>query len=1049
MSSYLPNLPDYIPQIQPFTPDYNFLGNMLQLKQSRYDQGYQQLSKTYGTLLNSPMLREDNILKRDEFFKVIDQDIKKISGMDLSLQQNVNSANAVFESFYQNKDMVHDMVYTKEYQRQLQIGESYRNCINQDDCGGKYWDQGINALHYKAEEFKKAGASDALMMSPGRFTPFINIQEKATKYLKDLLGTNGAFGVQSVTMSPDGNYRVTMKNGAALMVPYQQLLLNQFSQDQNIIDMYQTQAYVNRKSYVQSKVSQGFTEDAAEDEYFRTIDRQIALEKQAIQKAQDAYNKSDAGAKVLEEKIKTEGTTGDDDLIKDFLSASASKSVAEVSVEDAQKTNSLINSIFEAGDNRETRRQRVDALMARGLMSKQILDAAAISAAMTGQVSIEEDQFALNRQQFGFDLAKMKTQHGYNMEENFQQAVLDIMKEKYKAEELLTDATKLSQIISEGIVDAGVTGTSAVVNAAAEMTNDVIGGFDRAKNNVRTEYVDRFTSSLQGKLDSEYTSDSEKRFISHTFLDLFGRAMLKEGDSWFSTKDNKKLRNGYDPATQMFYDKEGNAYNNVQDYVNVLSRTKDKTLYRAFNNILSYRGKKNSETGQYGMIEKSIYKDFFNDDNNNELLYEYDKNLDFQKKATTLFFENNANVRQHMLTNGTEEEIMATEVFFDKVGKGYNIKNKPEFVDDYIKANRYRIGEEKRSSLSKRTQRRGSNFYREPITEESLKDDALDYYELLKKRYYKVYNEGNLLGTDPIIGKVPLVKAWNVDDELGSFAGGTATRGAISLDASTTDRNSDAVLGAAEFYRNAVSPGGDAIFTFGAPSTTLEDLSNNESAKRMYKNLLDDINVGNLSGKNKGVLNVRYLGIAGSNKDYVALNIKIPDSYKKLHDEFMFLGDEVTVYMKKNAATDRFTQAFRPDPVAAALNMGPVNLNVDDAGSVKIEKLRDGRIKVTPKLLQVIDGKSVDYGYIEPVIYSAADGAENIEKTWKASLDMLRQNNIQSKNVGVDLYYNLNDVMKLQNNLMQQFGGRTQEQPLSFQEEYDRLYQKILTGMSN
>lgn len=99
MSSYLPGNTDYIPQIQPFVPDYNFLGNILQTKQSQYDTNKRKVSDLYGTLLNSPLLKDSNIKRRDEFFKVIDEDIKKISGLDLSLEQNVNAAQKVFKSF--------------------------------------------------------------------------------------------------------------------------------------------------------------------------------------------------------------------------------------------------------------------------------------------------------------------------------------------------------------------------------------------------------------------------------------------------------------------------------------------------------------------------------------------------------------------------------------------------------------------------------------------------------------------------------------------------------------------------------------------------------------------------------------------------------------------------------------------------------------------------------------------------------------------------------------------------------------------------------------
>ena len=93
MATYLPKIPQYIPQLQPYQPDFNFLNNILETRQNRYDQNYKALSETYGNLLNSPMLRQDNIEKRNQFFNVINNDIKRISGLDLSLQQKIGRAH--------------------------------------------------------------------------------------------------------------------------------------------------------------------------------------------------------------------------------------------------------------------------------------------------------------------------------------------------------------------------------------------------------------------------------------------------------------------------------------------------------------------------------------------------------------------------------------------------------------------------------------------------------------------------------------------------------------------------------------------------------------------------------------------------------------------------------------------------------------------------------------------------------------------------------------------------------------------------------------------
>jgi hypothetical protein len=102
MATYISGVNDYIPQIQPFEPDYNFYSGALGFKQNKYDAAKEQLSNVYGSLLNAPMTRDDNINTRDQFFKAIDHDIKKMAGTDLSLSQNVTAAKDVFTQLTDN-----------------------------------------------------------------------------------------------------------------------------------------------------------------------------------------------------------------------------------------------------------------------------------------------------------------------------------------------------------------------------------------------------------------------------------------------------------------------------------------------------------------------------------------------------------------------------------------------------------------------------------------------------------------------------------------------------------------------------------------------------------------------------------------------------------------------------------------------------------------------------------------------------------------------------------------------------------------------------------
>ena len=75
MSKYIPGAVDYIAQVQPYQPDFNFFNQVLETRQSQYKAGYDKLSNLYGTLLESPLLRTENIELRNKFFNQIGTEV--------------------------------------------------------------------------------------------------------------------------------------------------------------------------------------------------------------------------------------------------------------------------------------------------------------------------------------------------------------------------------------------------------------------------------------------------------------------------------------------------------------------------------------------------------------------------------------------------------------------------------------------------------------------------------------------------------------------------------------------------------------------------------------------------------------------------------------------------------------------------------------------------------------------------------------------------------------------------------------------------------------
>lgn len=300
MATYQPGVTDYISQIQPTEPNLAFDAQILQTKQTKFDANHQKISELYGSILNSAMSRNDNIVARDQFVKNINNDIVKMAGMDFSLDENVDAAANVFQAIYNNDHIVKDMVWTKNFQNEKSRGQALRNCVDPDKCGGQAWEQGDQYMEYKLKEFKDATNDESLGFENVEYIPYTNMMDKAMKYAKD----------NKLEISSDqliGNYMVTTKNGPQAYGPLAELFTNLYANDPKLLKQYEAQAYVNRKNNVGSIMSEtGLDENAATSEYYR---RQGTVQQEKINSILEQSNADEeyitGRMSALEEKIKT------------------------------------------------------------------------------------------------------------------------------------------------------------------------------------------------------------------------------------------------------------------------------------------------------------------------------------------------------------------------------------------------------------------------------------------------------------------------------------------------------------------------------------------------------------------------------------------------------------------------------------------------------------------------------------------------------------------------------------------------------------------------
>ena len=410
MATYLQGVTDFIPQFQPFQPDLNFYASALQTKQNQYDTNYKALNNVYGQYFYADLTHGDNLKKKDELLKAIDFNLKRVSGLDLSLDQNVDQATQVFKPFYQDKYLMRDMAWTKNKNSEREYGLGLKN--NRDEKQGKkYWEEGIRFLDYKTEEFKNGSLEDTMNMGNATYTPYVNVIEKAQKIAKDQ-----GFHVESVENSPDGKWMITTTNGKQILPQLRYLLEAQLGSDPGVIDVYRTQAYVNRKDYAYSNAAQfNGDKNAAEMKYlsdnYTILKAENDERKKQLEKNGQVY---DNKAKQVTQAIESGSSTPDTESYLERISHATAVNSAVLATTDAIATSLSTNTgtlttstgFTNPYGDIESLRNKIDNGMASKLMQKDLSEAADIFVSLNSKQKVDANPFAVQ-----------EIAHGYRMQE--------------------------------------------------------------------------------------------------------------------------------------------------------------------------------------------------------------------------------------------------------------------------------------------------------------------------------------------------------------------------------------------------------------------------------------------------------------------------------------------------------------------------------------------------------------------------------------------------------------------------------------------------------
>ncbi|MHA2089211.1 MAG: hypothetical protein ACW98K_00005, partial [Candidatus Kariarchaeaceae archaeon] len=377
----------------------------------------------------------------------------KIAGMDLSKDTNVSKAKAVFKQIYTNKPLVKDMVWTKNFQDEMQRAEGFRNCIDPEKCGGQYWEDGVKFMQYKREEFKGATRDESMGFGDVKYVPYNNVVAKALDDFKEM----GGFNMVTMEPSSDGKYKVTTKNGTQAIGPMTMLFQKLYQNNPQFHDMYKVMSYNNRKDWIYNAVasgdynsleeaSVGFVENKRDEleKKFNSMSKDITHDYEQLKRKAEAYQEDFAEGRIQEKDARgkeTEEFKRMQEVMDLYQSAEGLKSYNDM-VARAQKGMHSLNTINGISDY-------LDEVQAQLMLGAEINSTAQLLAFKDYSVEYDADEYALLAQK-----------HRNNVS-------LELMKFKHNQElQLLKNKDKEAEFRAQATVEAG--NYSKIKNEALE-----------------------------------------------------------------------------------------------------------------------------------------------------------------------------------------------------------------------------------------------------------------------------------------------------------------------------------------------------------------------------------------------------------------------------------------------------------------------------------------------------------------------------------------------------------------------------------------------------
>lgn len=396
MATYVPGVPQYLPEFKPFTPDYKFLSNVLDTKTNRYNTNYKQINDLYSKVVYGDLSRRDTQDMRSHFTEQLGPQLQKAAGSDLSVMKNAEAAQAIFKPYFEEDIIVRDLVATRKYKEDMGYAKMLQDSPSEEQRD-LYWGVGVQKMNYEMEDFINSSEQEALTMRLPSYVPNANLYERGLEYLK---AQEYDVSIDQITK----DWIITRKNGDLITKQALEDMKAAFQDDPLVVNAYRAQSFVDSRKFAEQAINAGQASNVREGQmmwanetisnYERILAAQnIKLKGQATQlrglsASWDAYQK--------EQGI--------------IPNSSEDKSMRKTQ-SDLQATIDRINGNENAiADNRGDEDPNLDALLNRAYqltMSSNIgsdLIAAAKNYGKThGSVSFKANEFGVQARRMAFD----------------------------------------------------------------------------------------------------------------------------------------------------------------------------------------------------------------------------------------------------------------------------------------------------------------------------------------------------------------------------------------------------------------------------------------------------------------------------------------------------------------------------------------------------------------------------------------------------------------------------------------------------------------------